>query len=66
MTVAAVLACGQTARSGPVSQRVHDTGRCEFANAYHDVDNYLQQEYVPAGHFEIRDGSDVTIAIRAT
>ncbi len=43
---------------------INNTRRSEFANAYRDVDNYLQQEYVPAGHFEIRDGSDVTIAIR--
>jgi hypothetical protein len=43
---------------------INNTRRTEFANAYREVDNYLQQEYVPAGHFEIRDGSDVTIAIR--
>jgi hypothetical protein len=42
---------------------INSTRRTEFANAYREVDNYLQQAYVPAGHFEIRDGSDVTIAI---
>lgn len=43
---------------------INETRRTEFANAYREVDNYLQQEYVPAGRFRIRDGSEVRIAIR--
>jgi hypothetical protein len=43
---------------------INETRRMEFARAYGEVDRYLQQEYVPAGHFQIREGSEVTIAIR--
>jgi hypothetical protein len=43
---------------------INETRRMEFANAYGEVDAYLKQEYVPAAHFQIHDGSDVTIAIR--
>jgi len=43
---------------------INETRRMEFAHAYGEVDAYLKQEYVPAAHFRIHDGSDVTIAIR--
>ena len=43
---------------------INETRRMEFADAYGQVDAYLKQEYVPAAHFQIRDGSEVTIAIR--
>ncbi len=43
---------------------INETRRKEFADAYGEVDRYLQQEYVAAGHFQIREGSDVTIAVR--
>jgi hypothetical protein len=43
---------------------INETRRGEFAGAYGEVDRYLRQEYTPAGHFQIRDGSDVTVAIR--
>jgi hypothetical protein len=43
---------------------INETRRMEFAEAYGDVDAYLKQEYAPAAHFQIHDGSDVTIAIR--
>ena len=43
---------------------INETRRKEFATAYGDVDRYLQQEYAASGHFGIREGSDVTIAVR--
>ena len=43
---------------------INETRRDEFAGAYGEVDRYLRQEYAPAGHFQIRDGSDVTVAVR--
>jgi hypothetical protein len=43
---------------------INETRRQEFADAYGEVDRYLRQEYVTAGHFQIREGSDVAIAIR--
>ena len=43
---------------------INETRRQEFASAYGEVDRYLRQEYVPSGHFEIREGSDVIIALR--
>lgn len=43
---------------------INETRRKEFTNAYGEVDRYLRQEYVPSGHFEIHEGSDVTIAMR--
>ena len=43
---------------------INETRRKEFASAYGEVDRYLRQEYVPSGHFEIREGSDVIIAMR--
>ena len=43
---------------------INETRRKEFASAYGEVDRYLRQEYVPSGHFEIREGSDVIIALR--
>jgi len=43
---------------------INETRRKEFASAYGEVDRYLRQEYVPSGHFEIHEGSDVIIAMR--
>jgi hypothetical protein len=43
---------------------INETRRMEFTNAYGEVDAYLTQEYAPAGHYQIRDGSDITIAVR--
>jgi hypothetical protein len=43
---------------------INETRRKEFADTYGEVDRYLQQEYVAAGHFPIREGSEVTIAVR--
>ena len=43
---------------------INETRRAEFAMAYGQVDSYLRKAYVPAGHFQIHEGSDVTIAIR--
>ena len=43
---------------------INETRRKEFAGAYGEVDRYLQQEYASAGHFPIREGSEVTIAVR--
>jgi hypothetical protein len=43
---------------------INETRGKEFAEAYGEVDRYLRQEYVAAGHFQIRDGSEITIAIR--
>jgi len=43
---------------------INETRRKEFADAYGEVDRYLQQEYMAAGHFQIREGSDVTVAVR--
>ncbi len=43
---------------------INETRRAEFANAYRAVDDYLRQEYVEVGRFQIREGSDVAIAIR--
>jgi hypothetical protein len=43
---------------------INETRRKEFTDAYGEVDRYLKQEYVSSGHFQIHEGSDVTIAIR--
>ncbi len=43
---------------------INDSRGKEFADAYGEVDRYLRQEYVPAGNFEIRDGSKITLAVR--
>ena len=43
---------------------VNETRAQEFADAYGAVQGYLRQEYVASGHFQIREGSDVTIAVR--
>ena len=43
---------------------INETRRKEFADTTGEVDRYLQQEYVAAGHFPIREGSEVTIAVR--
>ena len=43
---------------------INETRRKEFTDTYGEVDRYLKQEYVSSGHFQIHEGSDVTIAIR--
>jgi hypothetical protein len=43
---------------------INETRQNEFANAYPEVNAYVQQTYASAGHFQIRDGSDITIAVR--
>jgi hypothetical protein len=43
---------------------INETRRKEFADTYGEVDRYLKQEYVAAGQFAIREGSEVTIAMR--
>ena len=43
---------------------INETRAKEFTDAYGQVDRYLRQAYVPAGHFQIRDGSEITIATR--
>src|SRR5712691_1743361 len=42
---------------------INESRNEEFAKAYPDVERYLRAQYVPAGHFDIRDGSHITIAI---
>ena len=42
---------------------INETRREEFAKAYPEVDRYIAGEYMPAGQFDIRDGSRVTVAI---
>lgn len=42
---------------------INETRREEFAKAYPEVQRYIASEYVPAGHFDIRDGSRITIAV---
>ena len=36
---------------------INETRREEFATAYPEIDRYITDQYAPAGHFEIRDGS---------
>jgi hypothetical protein len=43
---------------------INETEWPAFARARPDVDAYLKREYASAGHFQIHDGSDVTIAAR--
>jgi len=43
---------------------INETRAKEFADAYGEVDRYLRQEYAAAGRFQIRDGSEISIAIR--
>jgi hypothetical protein len=45
---------------------INDTRRAEFAKAYPEVDRYIADEYTPVGHFDIRDGSHITVAIGRT
>jgi hypothetical protein len=45
---------------------INETRREEFAKAYPEVDRYVADEYRPAGHFDIRDGSRITVAIGRT
>lgn len=42
---------------------INETRRQEFATAYPEVDRYIAEQYVPAGGFDIREGSHVTVAI---
>jgi hypothetical protein len=42
---------------------INETRREEFAKAYPQVDRYIADQYVPAGHFDVRDGSLITIAV---
>jgi len=35
----------------------------EFANAYPEVERHIRDAYVPVGHFTIREGSLITVAI---
>src|SRR6185503_8659135 len=43
---------------------VNATRAEELADAYGEVQGYLPQEYVASRHFQLREGSDVTIAVR--
>ena len=42
---------------------INETRRAEFAAAYPEVDRYISDEYVAVGHFDIRDGSRITVAV---
>jgi len=42
---------------------INETRRQEFATAYPEVDRYIAEQYTPAGGFDIRDGSHVTVAV---
>jgi hypothetical protein len=42
---------------------INQSRREEFATAYPKVDHYIRDMYVPAGQFDIRDGSRITIAV---
>jgi hypothetical protein len=42
---------------------INESRSDEFANAYPEVDRYIRDSYVPVGHFKIRDGSLVTVAV---
>ena len=43
---------------------INETRRDEFAMAYPQVDRYLRERYVPGATFVVRDGSNITIAVR--
>jgi hypothetical protein len=43
---------------------INDTRHDEFANAYPAVQRYLDSNYMPVGHYDIRDGSRIAIAVR--
>jgi hypothetical protein len=43
---------------------INETRRHEFAMAYPQVDRYLRERYVPDATFVVRDGSNITIAVR--
>ena len=45
---------------------INETRREEFAKAYPEVDRYIAEQYAAAGHFDIRDGSRITIAVGRT
>jgi hypothetical protein len=42
---------------------INETRREEFAKAYPEIDRHITDEYAPAGHFEVHDGSTITVAI---
>jgi hypothetical protein len=42
---------------------INETRREEFAKAYPAVEHYVADQYMPAGQFDIRDGSRITVAI---
>jgi hypothetical protein len=42
---------------------INETRREEFAKAYPEVERYVADQYTPAGQFDIRDGSRITVAI---
>jgi hypothetical protein len=42
---------------------INETRREEFAKAYPEVERYVADHYTPAGQFNIRDGSRITVAI---
>jgi len=43
---------------------INETHRDEFATAYPQIDRYLRERYVPGATFAVRDGSNITIAVR--
>jgi hypothetical protein len=43
---------------------INETRRQEFADAYPEVDHYLEAAYETIAHYDIRDGSRIAIAIR--
>ncbi len=43
---------------------INDTRAEQFAIAYPLLDRYVRDHYTPAGHFTVRDGSEITIAVR--
>ena len=42
---------------------INETRRQEFAKAYPEVDRYISDQYMPAGGFDIREGSHVTVSV---
>jgi hypothetical protein len=43
---------------------INETLRDTFAKAYPTVQQYLDSAYAPVGHYDIHDGSRITVAIR--
>jgi hypothetical protein len=42
---------------------INETRREEFARAYPEINRYISEHYTAAGHFDIRDGSRITVAV---